>query len=76
MGAGFEGIRTDQGESEKRFAVQGGGSLRVEDCRWELRKMKNATEKAGFLLIIVQEMGRLKLQVGAVDGRRPCGQVS
>ena len=76
MSGRFERIRPDGWGCQVCFAVPGGNCLNLEDGWQDLRKVKNATEEAGFLLIVFPGAGRLPLQTCGIDGQHPCREVS
>jgi hypothetical protein len=61
----------DDGGSGQCFAAQRADSFNVEGSRWDLSKVKDATEKTGFLIIIFSRSSRLEPQVRAEGNRQP-----
>jgi hypothetical protein len=59
----------DDGNSGERFVAESDGSFKLKGCRRDLSQVKDATEKAGLLLIVFMRAGRLEL-LGRGVGRR------
>jgi hypothetical protein len=67
----FERMGPDDGSSGECFAAQRGDRFNLEGSRWDLSQMKDATEKAVFLIIAFSRAGRLELQLCVAGSWRP-----
>jgi hypothetical protein len=57
----FERMGPDDGRGRGCVAAERGDSFHVEGGRWELSQVKDATEKAGFLLVAFRRAACLEL---------------
>ncbi len=67
----FEWMGPDAGSSMECFAAKRGDSFHVDGSRWELSQVKDATEKAGFLIVGFSRDARLELRARVVGSRHP-----
>src|SRR5437879_4624255 len=63
----------DDGGSRECFAAKRGDDFNVESSHWDLSQVKDATKKAGFLILAFRRAGRLELR--AAGSRVPFGSV-
>jgi hypothetical protein len=65
----------DQRRIGERFAGQGGDRFHLEGGREDLRKMKNAAQRATFFILVFGRTTCLEVQLRAARARHPCGPV-